>query len=433
MELDADGVVVEVALEVEDVALDAHAVAARDGRAHSDVRDRHVLRAVIEEHLRGVDAVARDEHALGEAHIDGRSAELAAELEAVMHGVHEAVRVAEQPVGLLHVAIGDQLAYARRAHDVAVELDGVHNVAADAVFGAPARDLERLALAAVAAAEVVADHDVDGVQLVYERAHEVLPRHLHDRAVEVDENDAVNPENAADYLRAALGRVDEGHLDALDERVRVRVEGEHGGRDAAESIKLITRKGSERIIRYAFDYAVKNGRKKVTAVHKANIMKCTDGLFLEVARGVVSEYPQIEFEDKIVDATCMQLVQKPEAFDVMVLPNLYGDIVSDLCAGLVGGLGLAPSTNIGKDCAIFEAVHGSAPKHAGLNDANPTALILSAVMLLRHTGETEAADRIEKAVLELIKEGRETTRDLGGELGTDEFADAIIRKMSCMA
>ena len=164
------------------------------------------------------------------------------------------MRVAEQPVGLLHVAIGDQLTYARRAHDVAVELDGVHNVAADAVFGAPARDLERLALAAVAAAEVVADHDVDGVQLVYERAHEVLPRHLHDRAVEVDENDAVNPENAADYLRAALGRVDEGHLDALDERVRVRVEGEHGGRDAAESIKLITRKGSERIIRYAFDY-----------------------------------------------------------------------------------------------------------------------------------------------------------------------------------
>ena len=165
------------------------------------------------------------------------------------------------------------------------------------------------------------------------------------------------------------------------------------GEDAAESIKLITRKGSERIVRYAFDYAVKNGRKKVTAVHKANIMKCTDGLFLDVARAVAAEYPQIEFEDKIVDATCMQLVQKPEAFDVMVLPNLYGDIVSDLCAGLVGGLGLAPSANIGKDCAIFEAVHGSAPKHAWLNDANPTALILSAVMLLRHIGETEAAEQ----------------------------------------
>ena len=204
------------------------------------------------------------------------------------------------------------------------------------------------------------------------------------------------------------------------------------GEDAAESIKLITRKGSERIVRYAFDYAVKNGRKKVTAVHKANIMKCTDGLFLDVARAVAAEYPQIEFEDKIVDATCMQLVQKPEAFDVMVLPNLYGDIVSDLCAGLVGGLGLAPSANIGKDCAIFEAVHGSAPKHAGLNDANPTALILSAVMLLRHIGETEAAERIESAVLALIAEGK-TTRDLGGSLGTDEFADAVIAKMSCKA
>ena len=190
--------------------------------------------------------------------------------------------------------------------------------------------------------------------------------------------------------------------------------------------------GIEHMVGYAFDYAVKNGRKKVTAVHKANIMKCTDGLFLDVARAVAEEYPQIEFEDKIVDATCMQLVQKPEAFDVMVLPNLYGDIVSDLCAGLVGGLGLAPSANIGKDCAIFEAVHGSAPKHAGLNDANPTALILSAVMLLRHIGETEAAERIESAVLALIAEGT-TTRDLGGSLGTDEFADAVIAKMSCKA
>ena len=202
---------------------------------------------------------------------------------------------------------------------------------------------------------------------------------------------------------------------------------------AAESIKLITRAGSERIARFAFDYAVKNGRKKVTCVHKANIMKLSDGLFLDVCRGVAAEYPQIEFEDKIVDALCMQLVQHPEAFDVLVLPNLYGDIVSDLCAGLVGGLGLAPSANIGKDAAIFEAVHGSAPKHAGLNDANPTALILSAVMLLRHIGETAAADRIENAVLALIKDGRETTRDLGGSLGTQEFADAIIRKMSCMA
>ena len=202
------------------------------------------------------------------------------------------------------------------------------------------------------------------------------------------------------------------------------------GSDAAESIKLITRSGSERIARYAFDYALKNGRKKVTCVHKANIMKCTDGLFLEVCRGVAAEYPQIEFEDKIVDACCMQLVQHPETFDVLVLPNLYGDIVSDLCAGLVGGLGLAPSANIGRQAAIFEAVHGSAPKHAGRNDANPTALILSAVMMLRHLGENAAADRIERAVLELLAGGRLVTYDLGGELGTSEFADAVIDKMN---
>ena len=202
------------------------------------------------------------------------------------------------------------------------------------------------------------------------------------------------------------------------------------GSDAAESIKLITCSGSERIARYAFDYALKNGRKKVTCVHKANIMKCTDGLFLDVCRGVAAEYPQIEFEDKIVDACCMQLVQHPETFDVLVLPNLYGDIVSDLCAGLVGGLGLAPSANIGRQAAIFEAVHGSAPKHAGRNDANPTALILSAVMMLRHLGENTAADRIERAVLELLAGGRLVTYDLGGELGTSEFADAVIDKMN---
>ena len=201
------------------------------------------------------------------------------------------------------------------------------------------------------------------------------------------------------------------------------------GTDAAESIKLITRTGSERIARYAFDYAVKNGRKKVTCVHKANIMKCSDGLFLEVCRGVAAGYPQIEFEERIVDALCMQLVQHPETFDVLVLPNLYGDIVSDLCAGLVGGLGLAPSANIGRSAAIFEAVHGSAPRHAGLNDANPTALILSACMMLRHLGEGAAADRIETAVLALLAGGRDVTRDLGGSLGTSQFADAVIDKM----
>ena len=199
---------------------------------------------------------------------------------------------------------------------------------------------------------------------------------------------------------------------------------------AAESIKLITRTGSERIARYAFDYAVANGRKKVTAIHKANIMKCTDGLFLDVCRGVAAEYPQIEFTDEIVDAACMHIVQRPEQYDVLVLPNLYGDIMSDLCAGLVGGIGLAPSANIGKDCAIFEAVHGSAPKHAGKNDANPTALILSAVMMLRHLGEREAAEKIERALMALLAGGERVTRDIGGTLGTDEFAAAVIEEMS---
>ena len=199
---------------------------------------------------------------------------------------------------------------------------------------------------------------------------------------------------------------------------------------AAESIKLITRPGSERIARYAFDYAVANGRKKVTAVHKANIMKCTDGLFLDVCRFVAAEYPQIEFTDEIVDAACMHIVQRPEQYDVLVLPNLYGDIMSDLCAGLVGGIGLAPSANIGRDCAIFEAVHGSAPKHAGKNDANPTALILSAVMMLRHLGEREAAEKIERALMALLAGGERVTRDIGGTLGTDEFAAAVIEEMS---
>ena len=199
---------------------------------------------------------------------------------------------------------------------------------------------------------------------------------------------------------------------------------------AAESIKLITRRGSERIARYAFDYALRNGRHKVTAIHKANIMKCTDGLFLDTVRAVAAEYPQIEFTDEIVDAACMHVVQRPEAYDVLVLPNLYGDIMSDLCAGLVGGIGLAPSANIGADCAIFEAVHGSAPKHAGKTDANPTALILSAAMMLRHLGETEAAGRIEGAVLALLRGGVKVTYDLGGGLGTSEFADAVIVEMA---
>ena len=163
------------------------------------------------------------------------------------------------------------------------------------------------------------------------------------------------------------------------------------GEDAAESIKLITRKGCERIIRYAFDFAVREGRKKVTAVHKANIMKCTDGMFLDIARQIAKEYPQIEFNDSIVDAMCMRLVMHPEDYDVLVCPNLYGDIVSDLCAGLVGGLGLTPSANIGVSGAIFEPIHGSAPDIAGQHKINPTAAILSASLMLAHLGEAKAA------------------------------------------
>ena len=202
------------------------------------------------------------------------------------------------------------------------------------------------------------------------------------------------------------------------------------GKDAAESIKIITRYASERIARYAFEYAVANGRHKVTAVHKANIMKLSDGLFLESCRTVAADYEgRIEFEDRIVDNMCMQLVQKPELYDVLVLPNLYGDIVSDLCAGLVGGLGVAPGANIGPDAAVFEAVHGSAPKYAGLDKANPTALILSGVLMLRHLGEQAAAERVETALREVVAEGKQVTYDLGGDAGTSGFADAIIERL----
>ncbi len=198
---------------------------------------------------------------------------------------------------------------------------------------------------------------------------------------------------------------------------------------AAESIKLITRPGTERIVRFAFDYAVRMKRRKVTVVHKANILKLSDGLFLHVAREIAREYPQIEFEDRIVDNMCMQLVQKPELYDVMVMPNLYGDIVSDLCAGLVGGLGLVPSANIGRDISVFEPVHGSAPKYAGQGRANPTAMLLSAVLMLQHLGENETAQRIEKALAKTIREGKVVTRDLGGDSKTMEMADEIIRNM----
>ena len=198
------------------------------------------------------------------------------------------------------------------------------------------------------------------------------------------------------------------------------------GEDAAESIKLITRKGCERIVRYAFEYAVREGRKKVTAVHKANIMKCTDGLFLDVARQIAKEYPQIAFDDSIVDAMCMRLVMHPEDYDVLVCPNLYGDIVSDLCAGLVGGLGLTPSANIGEAGAIFEPIHGSAPDIAGQHKINPTAAILSASLMLAHLGEAEAAASITRAVTSVIAAGKMLTQDMGGNASTEEFADAVI-------
>ncbi|NLT34404.1 MAG: isocitrate/isopropylmalate dehydrogenase family protein [Gaiellales bacterium] len=201
------------------------------------------------------------------------------------------------------------------------------------------------------------------------------------------------------------------------------------GRDAAESIKIITRSASERICRFAFEYARRHRRHKVTAVHKANIMKFTDGLFLEAARGVAAEYPDIVFEDRIVDNMCMQLVQKPELYDVLVCPNLYGDIISDLCAGLVGGLGVAPGANIGVEAAVFEPVHGSAPKYAGQNKVNPTALILSGVLMLRHLGEEQAADALFAAVTQVIGSKDRVTYDLGGRSGTSDMARAIAERV----
>lgn len=200
--------------------------------------------------------------------------------------------------------------------------------------------------------------------------------------------------------------------------------------ETAESIKRITRKATERITRFAFDYAKKEGRKRITCVHKANIMKFSDGLFLKVAKEVAAEYPEIEFEDRIVDNMCMQLVMKPELYDVLLCPNLYGDILSDLCAGLVGGLGVAPGANIGDQFAVFEPTHGSAPKYAGQNKVNPTAIILSAWMMLKHLGEQEAADKVLSAVKEIIAEGKTVTYDLGGQAGTQEMAEAIAKRVS---
>ena len=199
--------------------------------------------------------------------------------------------------------------------------------------------------------------------------------------------------------------------------------------DTMHSIKIITRNSSERIARFAFEYAKKNNRKKVSAVSKANICKLTDGLFLECCRKIAQEFPEIEYNEVLVDNLCMQLVQNPEKYDVLVLPNLYGDIVSDLAAGLIGGLGVAQGANIGKDYAVFEAVHGSAPDIKGKNIANPTALLLSAVMMLKYINKNEVAQKIENALFEVLKEGKTLTPDLGGKSTTTEFTEAIISKL----
>ncbi len=211
--------------------------------------------------------------------------------------------------------------------------------------------------------------------------------------------------------------------------------GEKISKDFSISLKLISEAASRRIVRFAFEYARAQGRKKVTAVHKANIMKYTDGLFLSASRDVAKAYPDIDFEDRMVDNLCAQVVQRPHQFDILVLPNLYGDIVSDLCAGLVGGLGVAPGANIGDELAIFEPVHGSAPKYAGMNKVNPIAMILSGIMMLRHIGEKAAADKLEKAVAATLAEGKSVTYDLRpgcdttAAVGTSEMADGIISRL----
>ena len=218
--------------------------------------------------------------------------------------------------------------------------------------------------------------------------------------------------------------------------VRENTEGLYSGLEhtiipgVVESLRIITEKGSERIVRFAFETAKKYGRKKVTLVHKANILKLSDGLFLETGRRVAREFPEIKCDDMIVDATCMKLVMDPHQFDVMVMENLFGDIVSDLCSGLIGGLGLAPSANIGKDIAVFEAVHGSAPDIAGKGVANPTAMLLSGVLMLRHIGEEKAADKIESAVKQIFSAGEVMPSDMGGKATLEEYSAEIIKKIN---
>jgi len=217
--------------------------------------------------------------------------------------------------------------------------------------------------------------------------------------------------------------------------IRENTEGAYAGLEhevipgVVESIKVITDKGSTRIARFAFEYARKHGRRKIHSIHKANIMKLSDGLFLRCARRVAEEFPDITYGEHIIDNTCMQLVMNPYQYDTLLLENLYGDIVSDLCAGLIGGLGLVPGANLGHECAIFEAVHGSAPDIAGKDIANPTALLQSAVLMLHHLDEEAAANKVQKALEKVYSEGKSLTRDVGGHAGTSEFADAVLAAM----
>ena len=239
-------------------------------------------------------------------------------------------------------------------------------------------------------------------------------------------------ENTEDlYAGIEFARGDSGTKQLLD--LAHDVTGKEIKQDSAVSLKVISRIASWRIVKFAFEYARQNGRRKVTAVHKANILKFSDGLFLDTAREVAREYTDIEFGDVLVDAICMELVRKPQMFDVLVLPNLYGDIVSDLCAGLVGGMGVAPGANIGDEVAIFEPTHGSAPKYAGQNKVNPMAMLLSAVMMLRYLGEKDSADRLEGTIAEVIAEGKNVTYDLkldpATAVGTSQVADAVIEKL----
>ncbi|HYO29476.1 MAG TPA: isocitrate/isopropylmalate dehydrogenase family protein [Thermomicrobiales bacterium] len=258
---------------------------------------------------------------------------------------------------------------------------------------------------------------MEGVQSTFDDIDLVVVRENLEGMYSGVEFDAGTPEAAA-----VIGAINANNAKGVDP-------------EAAISIKVITAAESRRIVRYAFEYARANGRRLVTAVHKANIMKFTDGLFLREAQAIAAEYPEIEFNDRIVDNMCMQLMQKPRDYDVLVMPNLYGDIVSDLVAGMVGGLGVAPSGNIGPDAAVFEPIHGSAPSHAGKNEANPTAMILSGALMLRHLGERDAAEKVERAVAGVIRDGQEVTYDLRPDrdpskaASTTAMAEAIVARL----